>query len=108
MAGVGFGSQHSQTLVNWVAATPGLKVVCPSDSQSAYSLIRAAIQDPDPVMVLEPRALYAERGEVDTGVKIAIELHEPYDGAVTSLSSHLVRWSIYVAAPLKHLGSMLS
>jgi pyruvate dehydrogenase E1 component beta subunit len=71
-AGVGFGSQHSQTLVNWVAATPGLKVVCPSDAQSAYSLIRAAIQDPDPVMVLEPRALYAERGEVDTAIKFEI------------------------------------
>ena len=71
-AGVGFGSQHSQTLVNWVAATPGLKVVCPSDAQSAYSLIRAAIQDPDPVMVLEPRALYAERGEVNTSVKFEI------------------------------------
>lgn len=64
-SGLGFGSQHSQTLENWVAATPGLKVVCPSDAQSAYSLLRAAIQDPDPVMVLEPRILYADRGEVD-------------------------------------------
>ena len=65
-SGLGFGSQHSQTLENWLAATPGLKVVCPSDAQSAYSLLRAAIQDPDPVMVLEPRILYADRGEVDS------------------------------------------
>lgn len=65
-SGLGFGSQHSQTLENWVSATPGLKVVCPSDAQSAYSLLRAAIQDPDPVIVLEPRILYAVRGEVDT------------------------------------------
>lgn len=64
-SGLGFGCQHSQTLENWLAATPGLKVVCPSDAQSAYSLLRAAIQDPDPVFVLEPRILYAERGEVD-------------------------------------------
>jgi pyruvate/2-oxoglutarate/acetoin dehydrogenase E1 component len=64
-SGLGFGCQHSQTLENWVSATPGLKVVCPSDAQSAYSLLRAAIQDPDPVIVLEPRVLYAERGEVD-------------------------------------------
>ena len=71
-SGLGFGSQHSQTLENWVAATPGLKVVCPSDAQAAYSLIRAAIQDPDPVVVLEPRILYAERGEVDTSLKIEI------------------------------------
>jgi pyruvate/2-oxoglutarate/acetoin dehydrogenase E1 component len=71
-SGLGFGSQHSQTLENWVAATPGLKVVCPSDAQAAYSLMRAAIQDSDPVMVLEPRILYAERGTVDTSLKINI------------------------------------
>jgi len=67
-SGLGFGCQHSQTLENWLAATPGLKVVSPSDAQSAYSLLRAAIQDPDPVFVLEPRVLYAERGEVDTSL----------------------------------------
>lgn len=71
-AGLGFGSQHSQTLENWVAATPGLKVITPSDPQSAYSLLRAAIQDPDPVVFLEPRILYAERGEVDTNLKMEI------------------------------------
>lgn len=71
-SGLGFGSQHSQTLENWVAATPGLKVVTPSDSQSAYSLLRAAIQDQNPVMFLEPRILYANRGEVDTSVKMEI------------------------------------
>lgn len=64
-SGLGFGSQHSQTLENWLAATPGIKVVMPSDAQSAYSLLRAAIQDPNPVVVLEPRVLYAERGQVD-------------------------------------------
>jgi pyruvate/2-oxoglutarate/acetoin dehydrogenase E1 component len=67
-SGLGFGSQHSQTLENWVAATPGLKVLMPSDSQSAYSLLRAAIQDPNPVVVLEPRIIYAERGNVDTSI----------------------------------------
>lgn len=71
-SGLGFGSQHSQTLENWVAATPGLKVICPSDAQSAYSLTRAAIQDSDPVMILEPRILYAERGTVDTSLKMEI------------------------------------
>jgi pyruvate/2-oxoglutarate/acetoin dehydrogenase E1 component len=71
-SGLGFGSQHSQTLENWFAATPGLKVISLSDSQSAYSLMRAAIQDPDPVMVLEPRILYAERGEVDRSITLEI------------------------------------
>lgn len=71
-SGLGFGSQHSQTLENWVSATPGLKVITPSDAQSAYSLLRAAIQDPDPVMFLETRVLYADRGPVDTSLKMEI------------------------------------
>ena len=66
-SGLGFGMQHSQTLENWLTATPGLKVVVVSDAQSAYGLTRAAIQDDGPVMVMEPRALYAERGDVVTG-----------------------------------------
>ena len=61
-AGGGFGLQHSQTLENWLVATPGLKVIVPSDIQSAYELTRAAIRDPGPVAVLEPRALYGDRG----------------------------------------------
>jgi pyruvate/2-oxoglutarate/acetoin dehydrogenase E1 component len=66
-SGLGFGSQHSQTLENWLMATPGMKVCVPSDAQSAYGLLRAAIQDDDPVVVLEPRALYAQRQDVITG-----------------------------------------
>jgi acetoin:2,6-dichlorophenolindophenol oxidoreductase subunit beta len=66
-SGLGFGTQHSQTLENWLAATPGLKVAVPSDAQTAYGLLRSAIRDPDPVVVLEPRVLYAERGECVTG-----------------------------------------
>lgn len=73
-SGLGFGSQHSQTLENWLVATPGLKVCVPSDAQSAYGLLRAAIRDDDPVAVLEPRALYAQRGEVVTGEAGIIEL----------------------------------
>jgi pyruvate dehydrogenase E1 component beta subunit len=64
-SGLGFGLQHSQTLENWLVATPGLKVVTVSDPQSAYGLMRAAIRDDDPVVILEPRALYGTRGLVD-------------------------------------------
>lgn len=66
-SGAGFGMQHSQTLENWLAATPGLTVAVISDAQSAYGLNRAAIRHDGPVVVLEPRALYGERGEVVTG-----------------------------------------
>ena len=73
-SGLGFGCQHSQTLENWVSATPGLKVVSPSDPQTAYGLMRAAVRDPDPVIVLEPRPLYAQRGEVVTGEEGILEI----------------------------------
>jgi len=66
-AGQGFGCQHSQVLDHWFRATPGLKVVMPSSPQTAYGLLRSAIQDPDPVVVLEPRVLYAIRDEVERG-----------------------------------------
>jgi len=66
-AGQGFGLQHSRTLENWLTGTSGLKVVSPSDPQTAYGLLRSAIQDDNPVAVLEPRALYGERGEFVTG-----------------------------------------
>jgi len=66
-SGLGFGSQHSQTLETWLYATPGLKLVVPSGARTAYGLLRAAIRDEDPVVVLEPRILYAEREDVVTG-----------------------------------------
>ncbi len=66
-SGLGFGLQHSRTLEQWLVGTPGLTVVSPSDAQTAYGLLRSAILDDNPVVVLEPRALYAERFELVTG-----------------------------------------
>ncbi len=62
--GLGAGPQHSQCLEAWFAHVPGLKVVCPSDPASAYGLLRAAIDDPDPVVFVEHKGLYAMKGEV--------------------------------------------
>ncbi|MHB1128592.1 MAG: alpha-ketoacid dehydrogenase subunit beta [Ilumatobacteraceae bacterium] len=72
--GLGFGLQHSQTLETWLYATPGLKLVVPSGARTAYGLLRAAIRDDDPVVVLEPRVLYAEREEVVLGDEGIIEI----------------------------------
>ena len=63
--GLSAGPQHSQCLEAWLAHVPGLKVVCPSNPQDAYSLLRAAIADPDPVMFIEHKAMYAVKGQVD-------------------------------------------
>ncbi len=64
-AGQGFGCQHSQMLDHWFRGTPGLKVVVTSNARTTYGLLRSAIEDPDPVVVLEPRVLYAEREEYE-------------------------------------------
>jgi pyruvate dehydrogenase E1 component beta subunit len=66
-AGLGFGCQHSQTLENWLLGSPGLKLVAASNPQTAYGLVKSAIRDPDPTVVLEPRVLYGARDEVTTG-----------------------------------------
>ena len=72
--GQGFGCQHSQMLDHWFRGTPGLKVCVPSGSRTAYGLLRAAIEDPDPVVVLEPRVLYGEREEFDGDPKYRVPL----------------------------------
>jgi acetoin:2,6-dichlorophenolindophenol oxidoreductase subunit beta len=63
-AGLSAGPQHSQCLEAWLAHVPGLKVVVPATVEDAYSLLRAAIADPDPVVVVENKALYALKGEL--------------------------------------------
>lgn len=66
-AGLGFGCQHSQLLDQWFRGNSGISVVVPSSPQSMYGLLRSAIRTNDPVVVLEHKALYGERGDVITG-----------------------------------------
>jgi acetoin:2,6-dichlorophenolindophenol oxidoreductase subunit beta len=62
--GLSAGPQHSQCLEAWFAHVPGLKVVVPSDSASAYGLLRSAIDDPDPIIFVEHKGLYSRKSEV--------------------------------------------
>ena len=62
--GLSAGPQHSQCLEAWFAHVPGLKVVVPATVEDAYTLLRAAIEDPDPVIVVENKALYALKGDL--------------------------------------------
>jgi 2-oxoisovalerate dehydrogenase E1 component len=61
-AGRSSGSQHSQSLEAVLAHIPGLTVVMPSTPADTYGLLRAAIQDPNPVIVIENRLLYGSKG----------------------------------------------
>src|SRR4029078_207803 len=66
-AGSRFGAQHSESVENWVMMIPGLKVVAPSSPADVVGLLAAAIRDPDPVIFLEHKSLYATKGEVPDG-----------------------------------------
>jgi pyruvate dehydrogenase E1 component beta subunit len=57
------GAQHSQCYASWYAHVPGLKVVAPWSSADAKGLLRAAIRDPNPVIVLENEILYGHTHE---------------------------------------------
>jgi pyruvate dehydrogenase E1 component beta subunit len=65
--GARFGAQHSQSVENWVMMIPGLKVVAPSTPRDVIGLMAAAVRDPDPVIFLEHKTLYAVKGEVPDG-----------------------------------------
>ena len=67
-AGVGAGPFHSQSNEAWFTHTPGLKVVYPSSPFDAKGLMIAAINDPNPVIFFEHKALYRSiSGQVPTG-----------------------------------------
>lgn len=62
--GTNVGATHSHTPENFLANTPGLKVVCPATPYDAKGLMKTAIRDNDPVCFLENTLLYGESGEV--------------------------------------------
>jgi pyruvate dehydrogenase E1 component beta subunit len=63
-AGNQLTAQHSQSFEGWFAATPGLKVVAPASPADAKGLLKAAIRDDDPVLVVENLVIYKEKGAV--------------------------------------------
>jgi pyruvate dehydrogenase E1 component beta subunit len=63
-SGTGAAAQHSQSLEAWFAHVPGLKVVMPATAADAKGLLLSAIDDPNPVIVLEHKLLYRTSGPV--------------------------------------------
>ncbi|MBD4581001.1 alpha-ketoacid dehydrogenase subunit beta, partial [Xanthomonas citri pv. citri] len=68
--GIGSPEHHSESPEAYFLHTAGLRVVSPSSPQEGYDLIRAAIASEDPVVYLEPKRRYHDKGDVDLGVAI--------------------------------------
>lgn len=102
--GLNAGPQHSQCLEAWFAHMPGLKVVVPSNPADAYALLRAAIEDPDPVMFVENKALYSMKGELaDAPQPVAIGCARI---AQSGSDATIVVYGASVAAALKAAASL--
>jgi pyruvate dehydrogenase E1 component beta subunit len=67
-------AQHSQCFAAWYAHVPGLKVVAPSTPADAKGLLKAAIRDPDPVLVLENELLYGAKGAVPSDPEVLVPI----------------------------------
>ena len=71
---IGAVEHHQESPEAYFAHTPGLRVVSPSTANDAYWMIQDAISSPDPVIFLEPKSKYWQKGEVDTSSR-ALPLH---------------------------------
>jgi 2-oxoisovalerate dehydrogenase E1 component beta subunit len=69
--GIGGVEHHSDSSEAYYVHTPGLKVVTPATVADAYSLLRKAIADPDPVVFLEPKKLYWSKADIDLPIQTA-------------------------------------
>ena len=72
--GIGSVEHHSESPEAYFAATPGLRVVACSEPNDAYWMIQQAIASDDPVIFLEPKRRYWQKGEVDTGADVSTAL----------------------------------
>jgi len=71
---IGAVEHHQESPEAYFTHTPGLRVVSPSNANDAYWMMQQAIASPDPVVFLEPKAKYWQKGEVDTEAP-ALPLH---------------------------------
>lgn len=106
--GWGQGPQHSQSLQNWFAHIPGLKVVMPATPYDAKGLLISSIEDNNPVIFIEHRWLYNIHGEVPEGI-YRVPIGEPRlmreGGDVTIVSlSYMTIEALKAADELKKMG----
>lgn len=111
-AGVGAGPFHSQTNEAWFTHTPGLKVVYPAFPYDAKGLLATAIEDPNPVLFFEHKALYRSiRQDVPVDyytlpIGKAATLREGNDVTIISYGAG-VHWAIETLDTLSHVSADL-
>jgi pyruvate dehydrogenase E1 component beta subunit len=107
-SGNGLAAQHSQSLEAWYYHTPGLKVVMPSSPYDAKGLLKSAIRDEDPVVFIEHKLLYMEKGPVPEGeytVELGVGDIKREGKDVTLLAwSGMVKRTLAAAEELGELG----
>ncbi len=93
-------AQHSQCYASWYAHVPGLKVVAPWSSADAKGLLRAAVRDPNPVIVLENEILYGQTFDCPTDEEFIVPLGR---AKIERVGQHvtIVAFSIMVGVAMK-------
>jgi pyruvate dehydrogenase E1 component beta subunit len=86
--GIGAVEHHSESPEAYFAHTPGLRVLSPSDPQAAYLTIQQAIASNDPVIYLEPKRRYWDKGEIDPLGDI-LSAPDPWRGRTLRVGSDL-------------------
>ena len=104
-AAAGVAAQHSQSYASWFAHIPGLKVIAPYSGYDAKGLMKAAIRDPNPVIVLENEILYGQSFDVPEAADYVLPIgraHVELEGSdVTIVAySRMVGLALEAAATL--------
>jgi pyruvate dehydrogenase E1 component beta subunit len=103
------GAQHSQCYASWYAHVPGLKVVAPYSAADAKGLLKAAIRDPNPVIVLENELLYGQSFDLPADPDFVLPIGRAKieragaDVTITAFS-RMVKLALDAAAALAELG----
>ena len=102
-------AQHSQDFSGWYAHVPGLKVIAPYSASDAKGLLKAAIRDPNPVIMLEHEMLYGESFSIPDvsehleKIGVARVVREGNDVTLVCFSRG-VKWSLIAAESLSKRG----
>src|SRR6202011_5730412 len=103
------GSQHSHAMEHFYATVPGLKVVAPAFPADAKGLMKAAIRDDNPVLVMESETLYGVKGEVPDGEHLVelgrAQIVRPGKDVTLAAYSRMTLVALEAAAELEKLGT---